>query len=87
MKTDAKSNAVEVDAPTDKADIDAAYEGALIVLNTKPEPEKPRKDPEQENKDYYQSFRTRFVWFILLAMELKAKGASFEKGTSVLDII
>lgn len=61
VKTDAKSNAVEVDAPTDKADIDAAYENALTVLHTKPEPEPPRHDAEQENKDYYQSFRTRYV--------------------------
>ena len=65
MKTDSKSNAVEVDAPTDTADIDAAYESALTVLHTKPEPEKPKPDPEQKNKDYYQSFRTRCVNFSL----------------------
>ena len=63
MKKDASSNEVEVDAPTDTADIDAAYESALTTLYTKPEPEVPKKDPEQANKDYYQSFRTRVLLF------------------------
>ena len=64
VKTDAKANAVEVDAPTDRADIDAAYDTALQTLHSKPVIEPPKKDPEQENKDYYQAFRTRvlLVW-------------------------
>ena len=59
VKTDAKSNAVQVDAPTDAADIDAAYEHAMMTVMSEPEKEEPKRDLEQENKDYYQSFRTQ----------------------------
>lgn len=61
VKSDAKTNEVEVDAPTDKADIDAAYDNALLVIHSKPEKPEPKRDLEQENKDYYQSFRTRLI--------------------------
>lgn len=67
VKTDAKSNAVEVDAPTDRADIDAAYDTALQILHSKPIKEAPKKDMEQENKDYYQAFRTRVLLFWTLS--------------------
>ncbi|EJC98439.1 glycosyltransferase family 2 protein [Fomitiporia mediterranea MF3/22] len=86
VKTDAKSNAVEVDAPTDKADIDAAYENALTVLHTKPAPEKPKHDAEQANKDYYQSFRTRVLLFwtlsngLLAAIVVSATGSAASEG-------
>ncbi|KAL5482358.1 CHS4_2 [Sanghuangporus weigelae] len=88
VKTDSKSNEVEVDAPTDKADIDAAYENAISVLYTKPVPEKPKKDPEQANKDYYQSFRTRVLLFwtlsngLLAAIVVSATGNAKDDGAS-----
>ena len=66
MKKDEKTNAVDVDVPTEKTDIDAAYDNALEVLNTKPAPPAPKKDAEQDQKDYYQSFRTRCVLFTSL---------------------
>ncbi len=53
VKTDAKSNAVDVDVPTDSKDIDASYDEALLVLSTKPPKDEPKKDAEQDNKDYY----------------------------------
>ncbi|KAI5121342.1 hypothetical protein M0805_000650 [Coniferiporia weirii] len=88
VKTDAKSNAVEVDAPTDNADIDAAYEAALTVLHTKFVPEPPKQDLEQENKDYYQNFRTRVLLFwtlsngLLAAIVVSATGTAAQDGAS-----
>ena len=35
-KTDSKTNAVEIDAPTEQTDIDAAYDAALQTLHSKP---------------------------------------------------
>lgn len=64
---ESKSNTIEVEAPTDAAEIDAAYEGAFEVLRTKPPPEVKKPDLEQKNKDYYQSFRTRVLLFWTLS--------------------
>ena len=58
---------MEVDAPTDTADIDTAYDNAIMVINSKPEKPEPKRDMEQENKDYYQSFRTRVLLFWTLS--------------------
>ena len=61
MKTDAKTNEVEVEVPDNASDINSAYDQALMVLSTKPPKEEKKEDKEQDNKDYYASFRTRYV--------------------------
>ncbi|KAH8109773.1 glycosyltransferase family 2 protein [Phellopilus nigrolimitatus] len=88
VHTDAKSNAVEVDAPTDRADIDAAYENALTVLHSKPEKIVPKPDLDQINKDYYQAFRTRVLLFwtlsngLLAAIVVSATGTAAQEGAN-----
>lgn len=59
--TKSKGNSVDLDVPTDVRDIDASYEEALLVLSTKPPKEEPKKDANQDNSDYYASFRTKCV--------------------------
>jgi len=88
VKTDTKTNNVEVDAPTDERDIDAAYDAALTVLTTKPPVEPPKHDAEQEKKDYYSSFRTQVLlaWVLsnglLAAIVVEATGSASSKGAS-----
>lgn len=66
-KANAGNAVVEVDAPVDSEQINAAYEDALAVLHSKPPPEDKKPDLEQKNKDYYQSFRTRVLLFWTLS--------------------
>ncbi|EJC98438.1 uncharacterized protein FOMMEDRAFT_31885 [Fomitiporia mediterranea MF3/22] len=84
VKTDEKNNAVEVDTPTDKADVDAAYENALAVFRTKPVVEKPKHDPGQANTDYYQSFRTRVLlsWTLSNGLLAAIVGSATGNATS-----
>ncbi|KZT69531.1 glycosyltransferase family 2 protein [Daedalea quercina L-15889] len=49
---------VEVTMPTQKDDLNAMYEDAIHVLQTKPPPEEAKVDEKTAQEDYYKSFRT-----------------------------
>ncbi|KZS93873.1 glycosyltransferase family 2 protein [Sistotremastrum niveocremeum HHB9708] len=59
-------NTVDAVVPTDPADINAAYDDALHVINTKPEKVEAKVDAKTVEEDYYKSFRTN----VLLAWTL-----------------
>jgi chitin synthase len=54
-------NTVEVAGPTSQKDLNALYEDAIHVLNTKPPKEEPKVNQSQKEEDYYKSFRTKYV--------------------------
>lgn len=66
VKTGKNENQVEVAVPTAETDINAAYDDAIHMLQTKPPKEEPKHDPQTEQEDYYRSFRTN----VLLAWTL-----------------
>lgn len=45
--------------PTEDKDINAAYEDAIHVLNTKPPKVESAPDASTQQEDYYRSFRTK----------------------------
>lgn len=59
VKTGKNENQVEVAVPTAETDINAAYDDAIHMLQTKPPKEEPKHDPQTEQEDYYRSFRTK----------------------------
>lgn len=50
---------VVAEVPTDEKDIDALYEDAIHVLNTKPPKEESKIDENTKQEDYYRNFRTK----------------------------
>ncbi|CAE6466429.1 unnamed protein product [Rhizoctonia solani] len=52
---------VEASVPTDQRDINAAYEDAMAVLNSKPPVEEQKRDAATKQEDYYRSFRTNVL--------------------------
>ncbi|KAF5374183.1 hypothetical protein D9615_008867 [Tricholomella constricta] len=62
-------NEVEVAVPTTKNDINALYEDAIHVLNTKPPKVDSKPDAATMQEDYYRGFRTN-VSRVLLAWTL-----------------
>lgn len=50
---------VEVNVPTHEKDINALYEDAIHVLNTKPPKVDSKPDAGTMQEDYYRSFRTK----------------------------
>ncbi|KAH8822583.1 glycosyltransferase family 2 protein [Flagelloscypha sp. PMI_526] len=58
------SNEVEVAVPTTETDINAAYEDAIHMLNTKPPKVESKPDKSTLQEDYYKTFRTNvlLVW-------------------------
>ncbi|EUC63124.1 class II chitin synthase, partial [Rhizoctonia solani AG-3 Rhs1AP] len=52
---------VEASVPTDQRDINAAYEDAMAVLNSKPPVEDQKRDAATKQEDYYRSFRTNVL--------------------------
>lgn len=61
-----KSNQVDVAVPTEQKDINAAYEDAIAVLNSKPPKQEQKRDASTKQEDYYRQFRTN----VLLAWTL-----------------
>src|SRR4051794_22587340 len=57
--TGKNKNEVDVVVPTTEMDINAAYEDALHVLNTKPPKAEAKVDPATRKEDYYRTFRTK----------------------------
>jgi len=66
VSTSGGKNEVEVNVPTQDADINAAYEDAIHVLNTKPPKVESKPDASTQQEDYYRTFRTN----VLLAWTL-----------------
>ncbi|KAG8738149.1 Chitin synthase, class 1 [Ceratobasidium sp. 414] len=58
---------VEATVPTDQRDINAAYEDAMAVINSKPPVVDQKRDAATKQEDYYRSFRTKWVASGLLA--------------------
>ena len=50
---------MEAEVPTDEKDINALYEDAIHVLNTKPPKVDSTPDKGTQQEDYYRSFRTK----------------------------
>ncbi len=48
------ANTIEAIVPTDEKDIDAAYDDALHVLNTKPPKMEQKVDDKTQKEDYYK---------------------------------
>jgi chitin synthase len=61
VATGKNKNEVEVAVPTAETDINAAYEDAIHVLNTKPPKSDPKPDIATDQEDYYKTFRTKYV--------------------------
>jgi len=56
-----KSGEVEAEVPTDEKDINALYEDAIHVLNTKPPKVESKPDVNTKQEDYYRTFRTNVL--------------------------
>ncbi|TDL18313.1 glycosyltransferase family 2 protein [Rickenella mellea] len=86
VKTGPNANEVEVSVPTDAKDIDAAYEDAIHVLQTKPPKEDKKVDITTQQEDYYRQFRTNVLlaWTLsnglLAAIIVAATGKASDKG-------
>jgi chitin synthase len=61
VKTGKNKNEVEVAVPTTETDINAAYEDAIHILQTKPPKVESAPDASTQQEDYYRSFRTKYV--------------------------
>ncbi|KAG8768582.1 Chitin synthase, class 1 [Ceratobasidium sp. 428] len=66
VSTGKDKGTVEAAVPTDQRDINAAYEDAMAVLNSKPPVVDQKRDAATKQEDYYRSFRTN----VLLAWTL-----------------
>jgi len=66
VKTSGDKKEVEVNVPTNEKDINALYEDAIHVLQTKPPKEESKPDAGTQQEDYYRTFRTN----VLLAWTL-----------------
>jgi chitin synthase len=61
VKTGKNKNEVETNLPTEEKDINAAYEDAIHVLQSKPPKAESKPDPQTEQEDYYKGFRTNVL--------------------------
>ena len=61
VATGKNKNEVEVEVPTSEKDINALYEDAIHVLNTKPPKVEAKVDAGTQQEDYYRNFRTKCV--------------------------
>ncbi|KAJ7655402.1 chitin synthase-domain-containing protein [Mycena rosella] len=63
-----KKNEVEAVVPTSENDINAAYEDAIHVLNTKAPKADSKPDAATQQEDYYRTFRTKWLLFFLVLL-------------------
>ncbi|QRV92037.1 chitin synthase [Ceratobasidium sp. AG-Ba] len=61
VSTGKDKGTVEASVPTDQRDINAAYEDAMAVLNSKPPVVEQKRDAATKQEDYYRSFRTNVL--------------------------
>ncbi|KAL1722353.1 chitin synthase [Schizophyllum commune] len=79
---------VEVNVPTQEQDINALYEDAIHVLNTKPPKQESKPDASTLQEDYYKTFRTNVLlaWTLsnglLGALILNTAGSADSDGAS-----
>jgi chitin synthase len=59
VKTSGDKKEVEVNVPTNEKDINALYDDAMHVLNTKPPKVDSKPDAGTMQEDYYRNFRTK----------------------------
>ncbi|KAH6907524.1 chitin synthase [Coprinopsis sp. MPI-PUGE-AT-0042] len=81
-------NEVEVEVPTSEKDINALYEDAIHVLNTKPPQVEAKVDASTQQEDYYRNFRTNVLlsWTLtngLLAAAIVSTNDSETAGKAV----
>ncbi|CCL99770.1 uncharacterized protein FIBRA_01792 [Fibroporia radiculosa] len=91
VTTGKNKNEVEVAVPTAETDINAAYDDAIHVLQTKPPKEDSKPDPQTEQEDYYRGFRTKYnlvllSWTLsnglLAAIIITLTGKASDKGAT-----
>ncbi|KAJ3139081.1 Chitin synthase, class 2 [Physocladia obscura] len=64
-KKDDGKVAVDVEVPTDRADIDVGYDKHILALKAPRENEKKKRDAKTKQEDYFKSFRTSVViWWL-----------------------
>ncbi|EIN12208.1 glycosyltransferase family 2 protein [Punctularia strigosozonata HHB-11173 SS5] len=86
VKTGKNANEVEVEVPTEEKDINAAYEDAIHVLQSKPPKAESKPDPQTQQEDYYRQFRTNvlLVWTLsnalLAALVVSLTGSAASKS-------
>jgi len=88
VKTSGNKNEVEVNVPTAEHDINAAYEDAIHVLQSKPPKVDSTPDAATVQEDYYRQFRTNVLlsWVLtnalLAAAIVTATGKASDKGAA-----
>ncbi|KIM36553.1 glycosyltransferase family 2 protein [Hebeloma cylindrosporum] len=80
-----KKGEVEAEVPTDEKDINALYEDAIHVLNSKPPKVDSKPDKSTQQEDYYRSFRTNVLlaWVLtngLLAAAITSTNTKASSG-------
>jgi len=71
-----KSGQVEAEVPTDEKDINALYEDAIHVLNTKPPKEESKPSASTQQEDYYSTCRTNVLLALVLTNGLHGAAIS-----------
>ncbi|KAG8687321.1 Chitin synthase, class 1 [Ceratobasidium sp. 394] len=82
VSTGKDKGTVEASVPTDQRDINAAYEDAMAVLNSKPPVVEQKRDAATKQEDYYRSFRTNVLLAWTLSNGLLAAVVSSATGPS-----
>lgn len=81
VATTGKKNEVEVEVPTSEKDINALYEDAIHVLNTKPPKVEQKVDSSTQQEDYYRNFRTNVLLAWTLTNGLLAAAITSTSGS------
>ncbi|KAF9034366.1 glycosyltransferase family 2 protein [Panaeolus papilionaceus] len=78
------SGSVEVELPTDEKDINALYEDAIHVLNSKPPKVEAKVDEKTREEDYYKGFRTNVLLAWVLTNGLLAAAITTTNSKATL---
>ncbi|KAF5340785.1 hypothetical protein D9611_007290 [Ephemerocybe angulata] len=82
VSTSKNKNEVEVEVPTSEKDINALYDDAIHVLNTKPPKVEQKVDASTQQEDYYRNFRTNVLlsWTLTNGLLAAAIVSTLSKG-------